>query len=387
MATLTGFTQLEDGTTGHHFTTVTHERFKQVLEVQDARTAVDQGNNVDPEHALQLGLCIEVIENNLRHFTTTQLDHNTHAVFVGLITQLGDAFELLLFNQFSDLLDQTRLVQLVRQLSDHDLLTAANLVDVFDNRTGAHVNATTASAIGFDDAGTAVDDGRCWKIRARDELHQFVDAQLRVVDQCQAAINDFTQVVRRDVGGHAHSNTAGAVDQQVGNTRWHDRRDQFSAVIVRHPIHGFFMQVGQQFVSQLGHAHFGVSHGSGVVAVNRTEVTLTVYQQVAQGEWLSHSNDGVVNGRITMRVILTDNVTDHTGRFLVRLVPVVTQFAHRKQHTPVHGLQAIARIRQCPPDNYAHCVVEVGLFQLVFDIDREDFFGQFAHEKPDSFFG
>jgi hypothetical protein len=52
----------------------------------------------------------------------------------------------------------------------------------------------------------------------------------------------------------------------------------------------------------------------------------------------------------------------------------------------VHGLQAIARIRQCPPDNYAHRVVEVGLFQLVFDIDREDFFGQFAHEKPDSFF-
>ncbi|MCY1419294.1 hypothetical protein D9M71_348800 [compost metagenome] len=52
----------------------------------------------------------------------------------------------------------------------------------------------------------------------------------------------------------------------------------------------------------------------------------------------------------------------------------------------MHGLQAITRIRQCTPDDNAHRVVEVGLFQLVFDIDREDFFGQFAHEKPDSFF-
>ncbi|MNF95701.1 hypothetical protein D3C84_784670 [compost metagenome] len=87
-----------------------------------------------------------------------------------------------------------------------------------------------------------------------------------------------------------------------------------------------------------------------------------------------------------MRVILTDHVTDNTGRFLVRLVEVVAQLAHREQYATVHGLEAIARIRQCTADDHAHRVVEVGLFQLVFDIDREDFFGQFAHEKPDSFF-
>jgi hypothetical protein len=85
-------------------------------------------------------------------------------------------------------------------------------------------------------------------------------------------------------------------------------------------------------------------------------------------------------------VVLTDHVTDHTGGFLVRLVPVVAQLAHREQHATMHGLQAVARIGQRSPDNHAHRVVEVGLSQLVFDIDREDFFGQFAHEKPDSFF-
>jgi len=138
-------------------------------------------------------------------------------------------------------------------------------------------------------------------------------------------------------------------------------------------------------VGQLGHAHFGVSHGRGVVAVHRTEVALTVDQQVAQRERLGHAHDGVVHGGVAVRVILTDHVTDHTGGFLVRLVPVVTQFAHGEQHAPMHGLQAVARIRQGTPDDHTHRVVEIGLFQLVFDIDREDFFGQFTHEKPGSF--
>ncbi len=80
-----------------------------------------------------------------------------------------------------------------------------------------------------------------------------------------------------------------------------------------------------------------------------------------------------------MRVVFTDHVTDHTGGFLVRLVPVVAQLAHGKKHTAMHRLQSVARIRQRTTDDYAHCVVEVGLLEFVFDIDREDFFGQFAH--------
>jgi hypothetical protein len=123
-------------------------------------------------------------------------------------------------------------------------------------------------------------------------------------------------------------------------------------------------------MGQLGHAHFGVSHGSSVVAVHGTEVALAIDQQITQRERLRHPHDGVVHGSVAVGVILTDDVTDHTGGFLVRLVPVVTQFAHREQYTPVHGLQAITRIGQCTTDDYAHCVVEVGLLQLVFDIDR-----------------
>ncbi len=71
VATLARFAQFEHGTTGHHFAAVTNEGFQQILEVQDARTTVDQGNDVDTENALQLGLGVEVVEDNLRHFATT----------------------------------------------------------------------------------------------------------------------------------------------------------------------------------------------------------------------------------------------------------------------------------------------------------------------------
>ena len=386
MPTLARLAQFEHGTTGNHFATVTDEGFQQILEVEDARAAVDQRDDVDTEHRLQLGLGVEVVEDHLRHFAATQFDHDAHTVLVGLVAQLGDAFKLLLFDQLGDLLDQTRLVQLVREFGDNDLLTTADLVDVFDDRAGTHVNAPATGAVGFDDAGATVDDRGGREVWTGNVLHQLIDGQLGVVDEGQATVDDFTEVVRRNVRRHAHGDTAGTVDQEVRYAGRHDRRDQFGAVVVRHPVHGFLVQVSQQLVRQLGHAHFGVSHGRGVVAVDRTEVALAVDQQVAQGERLGHTNDGVVHGSVTVRVILTDHIADDTGRFLVRLVVVVAQLAHREQYATVHGLEAIARIRQCTADDHAHCVVEVGLFQLVFDIDREDFFGQFAHEKPDSFF-
>ena len=259
------------------------------------------------------------------------------------------------------------------------MLAVTALLHVLDGSAGTHVDAPTTGAVGLDDAGAAVDDARGGEIRTGDVVHQLVDGQLGIVDQRQAAVDHLAQVVRRDVGGHAHGDARRAVDQQVGDLGRHDRRNLLGAVVVGHPVDGFLVQVGQQLMGQLGHAHLGVAHGRGIVAVHRTEVTLAIDQHVAQRERLGHAHDGVVDSYVTVRVVFTDHVTDHTGGLLVGLVPVVAQFAHGIQHAAVHRLQAITRIRQRTPDDHAHGVVEVGLFQLVFDIDREDFFGQFAH--------
>jgi hypothetical protein len=156
------------------------------------------------------------------------------------------------------------------------------------------------------------------------------------------------EVVRRDVGGHAHRDAGRAVDQQVGQARGQHQR-LFLAAVVGPEIDGFLVDVGQHFVGDLGQADFGVAHGRGVVAVHRAEVALAVDQHVAQREVLRHAHDGVVHRAVAVRVVLTDHVADDTRRLLVGPVPVVVELVHRVQHAPVHGLQAIARIGQGPP--------------------------------------
>jgi len=70
-----------------------------------------------------------------------------------------------------------------------------------------------------------------------------------------------------------------------------------------------------------------------------------------------------------MRMVFTDDVTHYTRRLLVGLVPLVAQLAHGEQHTAVHRLQSVSDIRQSAADDDAHRVVEVGLLELILDID------------------
>ena len=380
MATLTRLAQLEHSATGNHFAAVTHKGIQQLFQIEDARLPIQQANDVDTEYTLHLCLLIQIIEHHFGHFATTQLDNHAHAVLIRLVAQLRDTFNLLLFDQLGDLFDQTCLVQLVRQLVNDDLLTTTHLVDVFNFAAGPHVYTATAGVVGLYDTGTAIDNARSREVWAGDMLHQIIDGHIRVGDQGQATVNHFRQVMRWNIGRHTYGNTAGAVDQQVRNLGWQYRRNLFGAVVVGHPVDRFLIQIGQQLMGQLGHADFGVTHGGRVITVDRPEVTLTIDQQIAQRERLGHTNDGVIDSRITVRMVFTDNVTDHTGRFFVGLVPVVVQLAHGEQHPTVHRLEAVTYVRQGPPDDHAHGVIEVGLFQFVFNTDWKDFFGQFTHE-------
>ena len=49
-------------------------------------------------------------------------------------------------------------------------------------------------------------------------LDQLVDGDVRIVDDRATGIDDLAQIVGRDVGGHAHRDAAGAVDEQVRET-------------------------------------------------------------------------------------------------------------------------------------------------------------------------
>ena len=198
-------------------------------------------------------------------------------------------------------------------------------------------------------------------------LHEFAELNFRVVDQCQAAADDLAEIVRRNVRRHTDRDTRRAIDEQVGDTGGHDRRLALGAIVVLDEIDRFLVDVGKQLVGDAGHAHFGVTHGGRTIAVDRAEVALPVDQQVTHGERLSHAHDRVVDRRITVRVVFTDDVTNDPCRFLVGLVVIVPQLAHRVQHASVHGFESIPDIGQGATHDDAHRVVQIGLLHLLFE--------------------
>ena len=376
-----GLAQLVHGAAGHHLAAVTQEGVQQLAQIQGARLAVHQRHGVDAEHGLHLRLLIEVVEHHFRVLAPAQLDIDPHALLVGFVAQLGDALDLLFLDQLGDFLDQPGLVHLIGQLVNDDGFLAT-LVGLLDLGAGTDINAAPAGAVSLHDPGTAVDDAGGGEIRTLDVFHQVVRRQAVVVDQRQAAVDHLAHVVGRDIGGHAHGDAGGAVDQQVGHPRRHDVGNALGAVVVVHIVDGFLVQIGQQLVGDLGHAHFGVTHGGGGVAVDGTEVALPVHQHVAQGERLGHADNGVVHSGIAVGVIFTNYITHHTGGLFIGFIPVVAELVHGEQHAAVHRLEAVAHIRQSPAHDHAHGVIQVRLSEFVLDVDGSNFFGEVRHGVP-----
>ncbi|EKE17239.1 MAG: hypothetical protein ACD_10C00550G0001 [uncultured bacterium] len=359
MAAFTRLAQLEHSAPRHYFTAMRQEAFKHLLQVEQARLAVDQRHHVHAEGVLQLRLLVQIIENDFGHLATLQLDDHAHAGLVRLVANIGNTFDLLFVNQLGDLLDQGLLVNLVGNLVNDDGLTIVALFHILDMGATAHDDAATACLVTLANAHHAIDQCSSREVGRRDVLDQFINGQRRVFQQRQTTGNHFVQVVRRDIGRHADRNTGRTVDQQIGNARRHDQRLMLRAVVVRSEINCFLVEVFQQLVADLGHAHFGVPHRRGVVAIDRTEVALAIHQHVTQRKILRHADNGVIHRGIAVRVVLTDHIADDTGRFLVSFVPVVIQLVHREQNTAMYRLQAVTRIRQRPANDHAHRVIQI----------------------------
>jgi hypothetical protein len=379
VAPFTGLFKLELGAPGHHLAAMPQEGFQHLFQIEQAWLTIEQGHHVHAEGVLHLGLFVEVVEHDLGHFAALQLDHHAHAGLVRLVANFGNALDGLLAHQFADLGAQVGLVHLVGQFIDDDGLTPVRPVDFLEVDLGTHHHATAPGAIPFAHAFDTIDDGGGRKIGGGNNVDQLVEGNFGPFQHGQAGVDHFVQVVRWNVGGHADRDAGRTVDQQIGNLGRQDQRLMFGTVVVGAEIDGFLVDVGKQFVGDLRHADFGVTHGRRVVAVDRTEVALTINQRVAQGEVLRHADDGVIHRRVAVRVVFTDHVTDDTGRLLVGLIPVVRQLVHGKQGTPVYRLETVPHIRQRTAHDHAHGVVEVGAAHLLFKADGKGLFGELFH--------
>ena len=130
------------------------EMLDHVEQAQHLRPAGDDRQRDDAERLLQLGLLEQVVQHDLADFAALELDHDAHAVAIGFVAQVGNALERLVAHQLRDPLEQARLVQLVWNLGDDDLLPIA-LLGCFDLGLGAHLDRAAPGQEGLVDAALA----------------------------------------------------------------------------------------------------------------------------------------------------------------------------------------------------------------------------------------
>ena len=366
----------ELGAAGDHLLAEVGERLDHVLEIEALRAATVDRQHIGAERRLQVGEAIELVEHHVGDGIALQFDDDAHAFAVGLVPDVGDAFDALVAHQVGDLLDQRLLVDLIGDRRDDQRL--AVLAHLLDLDAGAHEDGAAPLMIGGEDAGAADDEAAGREVRALNDLAQLVDGDLGVLKVRQARVDHFAQVVRGNVGRHADGDTAGAVDQQVGELRRHHRRLEQAVVVVRLEVDRVLVEIVEQVLRDLRQPRLGVAFGGGRVAVDRAEVALAVDQRHAQGKLLRHAHQRVVDGEVTVRVEVTHRVAHDLGRLHVLFVPVEPQPLHGVEDAPVHGLQAVAHVGQRTRDDDAHRVLEVRALHLFGECDGSDVARLFA---------
>ena len=226
-----------------------------------------------------------------------QFHHDAHTLTAGLILDVVNALDALILCQVGDGLHQACLVHHVRDLRNDNGLTSTHLFKVGLSTEG---DPASAGAVGGTDAALAHDNAAGGEVRSLDTGHQLIHGAVRIFHQHMDAVDDFAQIMRRNIGRHADSDTHRAVDQDIGKTaRQHCRFFQ-TVVIVGDERHGLLVDIRQHLQGDLGHSRLCITVSSRRVAVYRTEVTLTVHQHIPHGEILRQTHQRIIDRSVTV---------------------------------------------------------------------------------------
>ena len=218
MGAVAGLVEQELGPARDHLLAERDEQRQQVLQIHGLRPAGIQRQHVGREIRLQRRETIELVEDDVGHRIALQLDDDAHSILVGLVAQRADSLELAFLHQLRHVRNELGLVDLVRQLGDDDLGLARRFL-FLDDGTRAHHDASASGLLVILDSGAAVDVSAGREVGTLDQLSDVAGSHLRIVDQRREGGDDFTEVVRWDVGRHADRDSRGSVDDEIGNGR------------------------------------------------------------------------------------------------------------------------------------------------------------------------
>ena len=162
---LAGFAQFVIGTPANDVGAMLDEVLDGRDQAQLARLAVDDREIDDAEADLQLRVLVEVVENDVGLFAALQLEDDAHAVAVALVANFRNAFDLFLVHQRGGVFDEPRLVDLIRNFGDDDVLRGP-LAHGLDFGFGADLETAAAGAKRIENSLTPEDETAGGEVRA-----------------------------------------------------------------------------------------------------------------------------------------------------------------------------------------------------------------------------
>ena len=151
-------------------------------------------------------------------------------LMIRLVPKVNHHGQLLLLHLCRNLFEDLRARDLVGQRVDHDL-------SALDGVGRAGLQGATSGPVELQDFVLGRDDlGFRGEIRALDDLVNVLGSRLRVVQQVNAGIGHFIEVVWRNIRRHTHGDTAAAIEQDVGQTGWQNLRLVQCAIEVGTPV-------------------------------------------------------------------------------------------------------------------------------------------------------
>ncbi len=122
MLAFAGFPQQVIGAAADDIGAVLDEALDDVDDAQFARLAVDDGQHDDAEVHLHLRLLVQVVQDDFGVLAALQFEDDAHAVAIAFVARVGDAFNLLVADERSYVLDEAGFVDLEGNLRDDDRL-------------------------------------------------------------------------------------------------------------------------------------------------------------------------------------------------------------------------------------------------------------------------
>ena len=183
-----------------------HKALKGLLEIKHPRLTVHNGEVYYPEGVLHRGKFIELVYYGPCYLVLLKLYDDPHPFPVRLIPQVRYPLYLLVPDKLRNLLNKPCLVDLVRELSDYYRLSLTLLL--FNDGPRPHLYDAAASRIGLRYPFFPMNKTCRREVGARYMGHQARYGYTRIVYQVYCPANNLSQIVWRDIGSHAHGNTA-----------------------------------------------------------------------------------------------------------------------------------------------------------------------------------